>query len=985
VTSAQVKAQLIANGAAKIRAALVQSINAKAIVAGYMDIHPVVTDSPARDRAQARAWAIMTVNTKNDPLRQALRGIYATLYAFGLNEGKELMARALRSNKGAISARLNHSHAQLLTATIPIDSKFVMDWSAWKPGNEAAALLLDPPGGLAKLLDGIDIKSLVNTTLDQLGTQLADGLRVGATPTQIARSIQDSVTSSSRSLTISLTEGSRAAIEANRQSFVEQGVEQWEWSVNDPEDEDCLENDGEVVDIGEDFPSGDAQPPVHPNCFPAGVLVQSPQVVGAIERWYEGEMVELTTSEGIVLPATPNHPILTPNGWVAAGLLEVGQEVIHYPNFKREALVYPNDDYIPTCIEKVVHAFSRSGSVTTREVPVTAMDFHGDGVGSDSAIILSASFFFDCKSDEKSDSSLVRESPQEQKGFDGLKTSLRIELSHGIVGKFLCLVRKFQPNRKWKHTIRGRLLSLDEPAQDVYADCADTKPSGLRGRIRLIQQSPIFLSIRRLVSFHDSSPCNADLLLYAPPSHAQTLDAAAHSKFHIIPSDHISEGVSDTLGKDLDSYSDNSMATGTHSQKNMISLSFAQSINALAGEVSLDDLGHCRVDVVTAVVRSAFAGHVYNLETVEGWYIANGIVTHNCKCTMILNPVDPSANDQSGDVGFGDGTTEWDGWGDSSAPAGADTSFIDTGAGDGAAAGLMGGGSASAPVTAPTQPAAVPVRVVTPEPERPITPAKPTPTSTVPTTSPKKVVQPKPKTQAPAPPGKPVKAPKIPPVKVDKVPVLPTAQSVSNSVIGNFDIAGINSLGDEAAKLYTARKKGEIKDFGDQYLHAIQEKQGFNALPKLVGKEELKQLISNGWTKTFRGLTGESGVNAKETIAEFKNGVNYSGQGIYGGGSYTSNVFSTALLYAGNKESGVMSLAIAPDAKIISYNEIAKITIEFSYSLEDNPEASSEARWLSRDPGNMAALLGYDVIKYDHSNGEVYYVVLNRGKVAVVK
>jgi hypothetical protein len=266
VTSAQVKAQLIINGAAKIRAALAQSINAKAIVAGYMEIHPVVTDSPARDRAQARAWAIMTVNTKNDPLRQALRGIYATLYAFGLNEGKELMARALRSNKGAISARLNHSHAQLLTATIPIDSKFVMDWSAWKPGNEAAALLLDPPGGLAKLLDGIDIKSLVNTTLDQLGTQLADGLRVGATPTQIARSIQDSVTSSSRSLTISLTEGSRAAIEANRQSFVEQGVEQWEWSVNDPEDEDCLENDGEVVDIGEDFPSGDAQPPVHPNC-----------------------------------------------------------------------------------------------------------------------------------------------------------------------------------------------------------------------------------------------------------------------------------------------------------------------------------------------------------------------------------------------------------------------------------------------------------------------------------------------------------------------------------------------------------------------------------------------------------------------------------------------------------------------------------------------------------------------------------------------
>jgi SPP1 gp7 family putative phage head morphogenesis protein len=252
----QVKASLITS-------ALGQSIDARAIVSAYMHTHPTVGDQ-TQDRVRARAWATHSVHMKTTIFTQVLHRHYANLYAFGLHEGKDLMAHALRMKKGAVRAR--HNSAVLPKPIALIDRNFTMDWSSWKPGNEAAALLLDKPGGLATLLDGLDIKSLVNTTLDQLGTQLADGIRIGATPTQIARDIQDSVTSSSRALTISLTEGSRAAIEANKQSFLEQGVEQWEWTVNAPEDEDCLENDGVIVNIGDDFPSGEDQPPQHVNC-----------------------------------------------------------------------------------------------------------------------------------------------------------------------------------------------------------------------------------------------------------------------------------------------------------------------------------------------------------------------------------------------------------------------------------------------------------------------------------------------------------------------------------------------------------------------------------------------------------------------------------------------------------------------------------------------------------------------------------------------
>lgn len=53
---------------------------------------------------------------------------------------------------------------------------------------------------------------------------------------------------------------------------------------------------------------------------------------------------------------------------------------------------------------------------------------------------------------------------------------------------------------------------------------------------------------------------------------------------------------------------------------------FCESLLALTGDVTTDEL----VDVDV----HSFSGHVYNLETDQGWYIGNGIVTHNCRCTL---------------------------------------------------------------------------------------------------------------------------------------------------------------------------------------------------------------------------------------------------------------------------------------------------------------------------------------------------------------
>jgi hypothetical protein len=39
-------------------------------------------------------------------------------------------------------------------------------------------------------------------------------------------------------------------------------------------------------------------------------------------------------------------------------------------------------------------------------------------------------------------------------------------------------------------------------------------------------------------------------------------------------------------------------------------------------------------DYIVSVCRVPFGGHVYNLETEQGFYEANGIITHNCRCSL---------------------------------------------------------------------------------------------------------------------------------------------------------------------------------------------------------------------------------------------------------------------------------------------------------------------------------------------------------------
>lgn len=260
-------ARVVAKNAVKIRAALAASVDGRRIYTQYMDTHPPVTKNQTEARMRARAWAMHGAILDMTAYKKALAKHYADMYVLGQREALENMAEGVKAQKapaGAVTKPVKYDPNGM-----PIfDPGFSIDWLTWEPGNPAAAALLSKPGGLKDLLGDIDIQArgIADYSHDLLGTALADGIAKGKTPVQIANDIRDSLSAPERALTIAITEGQRAKISANLDSYAANNVEQIEWTVNDPEDADCLDNDGKIVNMGDEFPSGDTQPPVHPNC-----------------------------------------------------------------------------------------------------------------------------------------------------------------------------------------------------------------------------------------------------------------------------------------------------------------------------------------------------------------------------------------------------------------------------------------------------------------------------------------------------------------------------------------------------------------------------------------------------------------------------------------------------------------------------------------------------------------------------------------------
>jgi hypothetical protein len=324
----------------------------------------------------------------------------------------------------------------------------------------------------------------------------------------------------------------------------------------------------------------------HKRCFPAGVVVSGPRTLAATRRWYEGELVILTTASGEELPATGNHPILTRRGWVAANLIQEGDEVVR--SLRPEGatpLVVPDHQQMPSRIEDVWAAESVTGVL--RGVPTSAEDFHGDGGHGEVDVVGSNRLLWG-----ETEAALAQQLCEEVFTVGSLDPLGILLAAHG--GDLQGVARDGL-------SAHGLVGSLGDPGLLRIGHLGHAQGIGLGG---VAEMNASLLQVAPHDRPHDAVP-DGDGLLAFPA---------------FVGADEIFDG---------QGYGDSPRWDALGSQGSVE--------DALADtRVGLDLLGRLagqvELDCIVEVRRVGWSGHVYDLNSAEGWFSANGLIVSNCQC-----------------------------------------------------------------------------------------------------------------------------------------------------------------------------------------------------------------------------------------------------------------------------------------------------------------------------------------------------------------
>jgi hypothetical protein len=374
---------------------------------------------------------------------------------------------------------------------------------------------------------------------------------------------------------------------------------------------------GQIVGIDELFRVGksDMEYPLDPsappeetiNCILPNNEVVAPDIMAASRAWYSGPALEIRTSAGKNLAVTPNHPILTPFGFVPAKLLNEGDYIVGTCRSQEIAsAINPNDDYMPTAIEEVWGSLLVSGESGRFARSAMPHDFHDDGgfMDGDVNVVLA---------DSKLRGYVGYAPPVEH--FDKL-----------LFGGGLVL-----------ESFLSR-LSLD----NEFAFWNTSPPNGLVGRIGE------FESFFGRQNSHSNDISISDTSRFYPGVKQVAAEGrAGHSRlFSQLLFSFASKIAFQKMLKAANIYSPGSDFYATVGQSTPYGgdgypIVFSDTFDRMSGLVHLDN--------IVGIRKFNFCDHVYDLQTLSQLYISNGIFVHNCRCREIT--IHPSIGRIGGPLG----------------------------------------------------------------------------------------------------------------------------------------------------------------------------------------------------------------------------------------------------------------------------------------------------------------------------------------------
>jgi hypothetical protein len=309
-------------------------------------------------------------------------------------------------------------------------------------------------------------------------------------------------------------------------------------------------------------------------CLPGETIVNGAYATSAYRRLYSGPMVTVETMGGRQFTGTPNHPVLTPDGWVGLGALLQGDHLVCDSKSVQTAGT-PGDCDIDAGHATIAQVFDAAQAVGVPYRERTAQpDFHGDGQDGYVDILRSFGVL-----------PVGRFAPIDQRSVD-----LVLPPADAEKVALACLRAPF-----------ARSAPVDQPASllsvpPMDASLGHNPADGLK--VCPIHGRESLPGIASLVALQDFG-------LGEVSPEGRTLAAAFEEGFASVrqrPSDlPLGQNRSDLVAAEPGLVRD--------------------LLSAQPGEVELDE--------VVSIEVSDWSGHVYNLTTVHGYFVSGGIYTGN--------------------------------------------------------------------------------------------------------------------------------------------------------------------------------------------------------------------------------------------------------------------------------------------------------------------------------------------------------------------
>jgi len=346
---------------------------------------------------------------------------------------------------------------------------------------------------------------------------------------------------------------------------------------------------------GEEFSWDDPPEGGHPGedilCFPGNSRISlfHSNIMKTYRYWYKGELTSLITNSGETLNCTPNHPILTSRGWVAAHLVNVGDYVF---KTSREGFDSFVDD--PKSRDTPIEQIFRAASILypIHRVRASAVGFHGDGSDKDIDVINvdgNLRFKLDAACSQRFCQDLLI-----------LANAAGFSLGH----EYFCFLRS-------RHASNGSMGGFRQRTALLMRHPTISLEHGLGPIARLD-------SIAHQLSF-DGRAADAETFrqsLNAPTAHMKISDHVSRILFSvwrraINPVPGFNAPTTEQLTESV------STTTDTKFNRN-----FRYGVSLLQQ----------RDSIIKKIISENYSGHVYNLQTTSGWYVTQNLIVSNCRC-----------------------------------------------------------------------------------------------------------------------------------------------------------------------------------------------------------------------------------------------------------------------------------------------------------------------------------------------------------------